>query len=283
MLTQRLQAGSLLLGPIIFSTSPFFWNDGHYGATGGMLIALSMPFWVYGLLGEYNRLREHIPLVSGLWLFVLLLGMLGSISFGLQGFFEESLGVIDEISLASFSNYPPQSFLLLWLPGPAFPLSLFAFGLMISWTRIAPKWVAIFICIAAIAFPAGRVLRLEWVSYVADLLVVLPFFYLAWHAWHNKERGLWPAGFPEANRNEYDLATIRKWLESFLQRFFEFSQFKRSAIPNGPKVSSSGAQSPRGGWRAQRTWTDEKRLLSVQFFEGERHEACQASGIRLEA
>ena len=74
--------------------------------------------------------------------------------------------------------------------------------------------------------------------------------FLAWHAWRDASSGLWPAGFPEANKNAYDLATIRKWLESFLQRFFAFSQFKRSAIPNGPKVSTSGALSPRGDWRA---------------------------------
>jgi len=74
--------------------------------------------------------------------------------------------------------------------------------------------------------------------------------FLALHAWRDASHGLWPAGFPENGRNEYDLPVIRKWLESFLQRFFAFSQFKRSAIPNGPKVSSGGALSPRGDWRA---------------------------------
>ena len=74
--------------------------------------------------------------------------------------------------------------------------------------------------------------------------------FLAWHAWRNRAEGLWPAEFPEANKNEYDLATIKRWLDMFLQRFFAFSQFKRSAIPNGPKVSTAGALSPRGDWRA---------------------------------
>jgi NAD+ synthase (glutamine-hydrolysing) len=74
--------------------------------------------------------------------------------------------------------------------------------------------------------------------------------FLAWHAWRDTAHGSWPAEFPEANKNAYDLATVRKWLESFLFRFFELSQFKRSAIPNGPKVSSGGALSPRGDWRA---------------------------------
>lgn len=74
--------------------------------------------------------------------------------------------------------------------------------------------------------------------------------FLAWHAWRDADRGEWPAGFPDNVKNQYDLATISKWLESFLRRFFQFSQYKRSAIPNGPKVSSAGALSPRGDWRA---------------------------------
>ena len=74
--------------------------------------------------------------------------------------------------------------------------------------------------------------------------------FLAWHAWRDAEAGLWPIDFPEAKKNAYDLATIRSWLENFLFRFFQISQFKRSAIPNGPKVSSGGALSPRGDWRA---------------------------------
>jgi NAD+ synthase (glutamine-hydrolysing) len=74
--------------------------------------------------------------------------------------------------------------------------------------------------------------------------------YLAMHAWGDASKDGWPPNFPEEKRREYDLATIRKWLESFLFRFFTTSQFKRSAMPNGPKVTSAGALSPRGDWRA---------------------------------
>lgn len=74
--------------------------------------------------------------------------------------------------------------------------------------------------------------------------------FLAWHAWHDARHGTWPAGLPDEARTAYDLPTIAKWLEAFLVRFFATSQFKRSAIPNGPKVSSGGALSPRGDWRA---------------------------------
>jgi NAD+ synthase (glutamine-hydrolysing) len=86
--------------------------------------------------------------------------------------------------------------------------------------------------------------------------------FLAWHAWSDQDRGEWPAGFPEHERPAYSLKEIRHWLQVFAQRFYSFSQFKRSAMPNGPKVSHGGSLSPRGDWRAPsdmsaRTWLDE--------------------------
>jgi NAD+ synthase (glutamine-hydrolysing) len=74
--------------------------------------------------------------------------------------------------------------------------------------------------------------------------------FLALHAWGDAAIGEWPPGYPDDRRAAYDLAAIRKWLEVFLRRFFAFSQFKRSAMPNGPKVSAGGSLSPRGDWRA---------------------------------
>ncbi|MEW4447578.1 NAD(+) synthase [Qipengyuania sp. JC766] len=88
--------------------------------------------------------------------------------------------------------------------------------------------------------------------------------FLAWHAWKDASKGVWPVDFPEDRKQQYELGTIRSWLEKFLWRFFQFSQFKRSAMPNGPKVSSGGALSPRGDWRAPsdavaQVWLDELR------------------------
>jgi NAD+ synthase (glutamine-hydrolysing) len=72
--------------------------------------------------------------------------------------------------------------------------------------------------------------------------------FLAWSAWHDAAAGAWPAGVPETARRAYDLPEIKRWLALFLKRFFA-NQFKRSAMPNGPKISSGGALSPRGDWR----------------------------------
>jgi NAD+ synthase (glutamine-hydrolysing) len=85
--------------------------------------------------------------------------------------------------------------------------------------------------------------------------------YLSWNAWHDAAAGRWPANTPDGARRAYDMAEIKSWLRLFLQRFFA-NQFKRSAMPNGPKISSGGSLSPRGDWRmpsdaSARIWLEE--------------------------
>ncbi|GAB4466309.1 MAG: NAD(+) synthase [Armatimonadaceae bacterium] len=74
--------------------------------------------------------------------------------------------------------------------------------------------------------------------------------FLANHAWSDAAKGEWPDSVPHEKRVSYDLAIIKKWLNVFLWRFFQISQFKRTCVPNSPKVGSGGSLSPRGDWRA---------------------------------
>lgn len=64
--------------------------------------------------------------------------------------------------------------------------------------------------------------------------------FLAHTAWQSQQ----------LNGQTVDLATIKATLKIFVERFFQGSQFKRSCVPNGPKVGSGGSLSPRGDWRA---------------------------------
>ncbi|MDR0436572.1 MAG: NAD(+) synthase, partial [Propionibacteriaceae bacterium] len=85
--------------------------------------------------------------------------------------------------------------------------------------------------------------------------------FLAEKAWADAGTGEWPEGYPADARPSYDLAEIRNWLQLFYRRFV-VNQFKRSTLPNGPKVTSGGALSPRGDWRmpsdvSPKLWLDE--------------------------
>lgn len=73
--------------------------------------------------------------------------------------------------------------------------------------------------------------------------------FMAYCAWRDPLRGHWP-DIPENGRNAYAIEEIRKWLNVYLHRFFKTSQFKRTCIPNAPKVGSGGSLSPRGDYRA---------------------------------
>ncbi|PKN20374.1 MAG: NAD(+) synthase [Deltaproteobacteria bacterium HGW-Deltaproteobacteria-6] len=73
--------------------------------------------------------------------------------------------------------------------------------------------------------------------------------FLAYLAWRDKTQGSWPDVPPE-KQNSYSLKEIKKWLHVYLNRFFKTSQYKRSCVPNSPKVGSGGSLSPRGDWRA---------------------------------
>ncbi|OYX47035.1 MAG: NAD(+) synthase [Alphaproteobacteria bacterium 32-64-14] len=94
--------------------------------------------------------------------------------------------------------------------------------------------------------------------------------FLAHAAWGDAKTGEWPAHTADKDRVAYDMATIVKWLEMFTKRFYVTSQFKRSAVPNGPKVTSGGALSPRGDWRmpsdsSAAPWLDEIAKLKAQL------------------
>jgi NAD+ synthase (glutamine-hydrolysing) len=73
--------------------------------------------------------------------------------------------------------------------------------------------------------------------------------FLAYCAWHDPETGAWPDVAPE-HRHRYDIGQLKATLRIFLDRFFRLSQFKRSAMPNAPKVGSGGSLSPRSDYRA---------------------------------
>ena len=97
--------------------------------------------------------------------------------------------------------------------------------------------------------------------------------YLAYQAWADKQKGLWPADLPEADRHQYDLATILRWLREFLRRFFT-SQFKRTCVPGGPGITAGLGLSPRGDFRmpsdiSGRIWIKQAEEMLAELEENQ--------------
>jgi len=97
--------------------------------------------------------------------------------------------------------------------------------------------------------------------------------FLAYCAWRDRTRGNWP-DVPEVRRNQYTIGEIRQWLRTFLHRFFQTTQFKRSALPNGPKIGSGGSLSPRSDWRAPSDSEATAWLAAADSIPDRDDEAC---------
>jgi NAD+ synthase (glutamine-hydrolysing) len=94
--------------------------------------------------------------------------------------------------------------------------------------------------------------------------------YLALEAWVDAGKGDWPPHLERADRRAYSADDVFHWLGVFVKRFYQTSQFKRSATPNAPKVTSGGALSPRGDWRAPsdmsaRLWLDDLEAAKTWY------------------
>lgn len=176
---RKLKTTALVIGPLLMAVSTFFWDGERYGATAGAIVMLANMLWVYGLIGVWERVAAVKPLVGSIGIVLSLLGCLGGIAFGLQGFFEEIFAVSGQESLDAAALYPVASAIVLWLPGPLMPISLGALGVVLTWSRLAPLWLGALLVACGAAFPLSRITRTESIAHVADALILVAFAVLA--------------------------------------------------------------------------------------------------------
>lgn len=170
-----VRGASLIAGPLLNAIATFLWNDeGRHGVTGGVLAALSAVAWVYGLLGLWERVKSEHPVIGVLGSIAAIIGCFGGISFGLQGFYEAAFGFDKAGSLSHLAEHQTATSLVLWLPGPTFPLTVIALGLSLAVWKKAPLWTAAVMVVAGAVFPLSRIPRIEMIAHAADLLLLVP-------------------------------------------------------------------------------------------------------------
>ncbi|MFC6470324.1 hypothetical protein ACFQQE_00380 [Glycomyces mayteni] len=138
-MNRYLATASLVLGPLLGAIATFLWESDRYGVTASTVLMCSTVAWIYGLLAVWTRIGERRPWVGALGAVLSLAGFAGGMAFSLQGYFEGLFGVSGPDSLAAAAEHPVASAVVLWIPGPAFPLALCALGAALLWTRLAPS------------------------------------------------------------------------------------------------------------------------------------------------
>ena len=173
-LEKRVEGFCLIIAPLLFAASTFFWRDGEYGMEAAILIIFSMFFWIPGLTGLFSLVRNEMPryAVWGLW--VAVFGCISGICFAFLGYLATVFNISHEQYLNSLSHYPVTSQILLFGSGPLFPLSILVLGINLMLKRSLPAWICILFCFAAVAFPLSRIPRIEWMAHIADLAMLVP-------------------------------------------------------------------------------------------------------------
>lgn len=177
-LEKKFQGISLIIAPLLFAASTFFWINGEYSVSSATLIVLSMFFWIPALTGLFTLIKNSMPryAVWGLWIAVY--GCISGCGFALLGYFATIFNVSHQQYLQTLSNYPISSQLLLFAAGPLFPLSILLLGINLVRTKTVHVVIGMLLCFAALAFPLSRIQRIETVAHVADALLLIPTVYL---------------------------------------------------------------------------------------------------------
>lgn len=183
----RISFAALILAPLLLGLSTFFWTHGEYGVTGGTVLAFSTVFWIGCFAVLFGLLRQSMPVYATVGFLVAVYGCVGGANFGLVGVFSEAFDISHQVYLQKAGEHSLGFNLLLFWPGPLFPLSLLVLGIQLARKRIIPGWAAAMVCLGALAFPASRIPRIEWIAHTADLLLAIPFCYLGWQGMFSGE------------------------------------------------------------------------------------------------
>jgi hypothetical protein len=173
-LEKRVEGFCLIIAPVLFAVSTFFWQGREYGVEAAFLIVLSMFFWIPALTGLFSLIKYEMPRYAVLGLWIAVFGCISGVCFALLGYLATIFNISHEQYLISLSHYPVTSQILLFGSGPLFPLSILVLGINLLIKRSVPVWISALLCVAAVAFPLSRIPRIEWIAHVADLALLIP-------------------------------------------------------------------------------------------------------------
>ncbi|HTD98769.1 MAG TPA: hypothetical protein VK668_05760 [Mucilaginibacter sp.] len=177
----KLHRSSLFLAPLFYTISGFFWlNGGQYSVTCGTFVVIGSFFWVFAFDGLFGLLKEKAPIYAAWGKAIAIYGAVcGGVAFGLQGIFAEMFSIDHKTMLQALAQHPVAANLIFWFGGPAFPLSILVLGIMLCVKKAVPLWTGILLAAGGLLFPVSRILRIESIGHVVDVLMLIPVWYIA--------------------------------------------------------------------------------------------------------
>jgi hypothetical protein len=181
---QNRSAGSIVLGssfiigPLLLGASTFFWHNGEYGVTGGAILVLSMAFWIPAFIGLFEFFKNKMPGYAHFGFMVATIGCISGANFGMVGVLLDCFRIPHDIYLKEAAKHALAFNILLFWPGPLFPLSLLVLGVNLLRKGLVPIWTSVLICLGSLLFPVSRIARMETIAHFADSLLFAPLSYL---------------------------------------------------------------------------------------------------------
>ena len=177
----KLYRSSLILAPLCYTISGFFWlNGGQYSVTCGTFVVIGSFFWVFAFDGLFGLLKNKTPVYVAWGKAIAIYGAVcGGVAFGLQGMFIEMFNISHTAMLQALAQHPVAANLIFWFGGPAFPLSILVLGITLCVKKVVPVWVGVLLAVGGLLFPVSRILRIESIGHVVDLLILVPTWYIA--------------------------------------------------------------------------------------------------------
>lgn len=169
---------SLVFAPLLMFISGFFWINGEYGVKGGTILILSTVFWIVSMIYLFGLLKVTMPKIAQWGLLISIFGFVSGGLFGFVGVIAEIFNISHQSYIEAFEKYPVSTGILLFWSGPLAPLSLIFLGIIFLKAKTVNPGIAIIIIIGGIAFPASRISRNEWIAHIADILLLIPMWYL---------------------------------------------------------------------------------------------------------
>jgi len=184
-MTTKLYSSSLILAPLCFALSSFFWqSDGQYvqySVTAGTLLIAGSVFWVFAFTAMFDIVKDRAPRYAAWGMLMAVYSCLcGGVGFALRDVMASLLHIPHKQLLDTFAQHPVFDNVVFWIGGPAFPLSLLVLGIILAVTKKIPLWVGLMIVLGAVLFPVSRITRIEMIAHIDDVLMLAPMGYLGW-------------------------------------------------------------------------------------------------------